>query len=102
MKVAVTDANIFIDLINLKLVSHFFDLDIEIHSSLEVLDELYPQQQEILIAYKKAKRLTIHVLDADELERRQLPGPYHDRSVFWRRKRSAKNRMLVFGLPIFL
>lgn len=63
MKVAVTDANIFIDLINLKLISNFFDLKIAIHTSLEVLGELYSHQQEVLLAYKNTSKLTIHNLN---------------------------------------
>lgn len=68
MKVAVTDANIFIDLINLKLISHLFELEFEVHTSLEVLDELFDHQQEILSAYKSAKKLTVHILSETELE----------------------------------
>jgi rRNA maturation endonuclease Nob1 len=66
MKVAVTDANIFIDLINLKLVSHFFDLNLETHTTLDVLNELHSHQQEVILAYRSAKKLTIHNLPDDQ------------------------------------
>lgn len=71
MKVAVTDANIFIDLLNLKLVSNFFELGVEAHTSLEVLDELFDHQREILMAYHGAKKLTIHNLSGEKLEEMQ-------------------------------
>lgn len=73
MKIAVTDACIFIDLIELKLISPFFKLgstplELEIHTTLEVIDELYPEQQEILKAYETGKQLTVHNISADGLE----------------------------------
>jgi len=56
-RIAVTDACIFIDLIELQIVTPFFQLcntplQLEIHTTLEVLDELYPEQQQILKAYE--------------------------------------------------
>ena len=38
MKIVVTDANIFIDLIFLKLHGHLFLLDLEVHTTVEVFD----------------------------------------------------------------
>jgi hypothetical protein len=52
MKLAVTDACIFIDLIELQLTAHFFKLQIEIHTSLDVFNELFDNQKEILKAYQ--------------------------------------------------
>jgi hypothetical protein len=37
MKVVVTDACIFIDVIELQLTSRFFNLDVEIHTTADVL-----------------------------------------------------------------
>ena len=62
MKLAVTDACIFIDLIELRLTSEFFKLPIEIHTSLDVYNELYPEQKEILKAYSSVEKLKIHNL----------------------------------------
>ena len=52
MKVAITDACIFIELHHLLLTSVFFKLDIEIHTTVDVFNELYPEQQELLKAYE--------------------------------------------------
>ena len=66
MKLAVTDACIFIDLIELRLTSEFFTLPIEIHTSLDVFNELYPEQKEILKAYRSVGKLSIHNLSSEE------------------------------------
>ncbi len=60
--IAVTDANIFIDLYYLGLTNSFFNLDLEIHTTSAVLYELYSDQQEILRAYQSVGRLEVHNL----------------------------------------
>lgn len=52
MKIAITDACIFIDIIELRLTSEFFSLPIEIHTSPDVYYELNPVQQDLLKAYQ--------------------------------------------------
>ncbi len=66
MKLAITDACIFIDLCELKLASQFFQLDIEIHTSIDVYNELYPSQQELLLAFHSFGKLTLHSLTEDD------------------------------------
>lgn len=66
MKIAITDACIFIDLIQLQLTSRFFKLPLEIHTSLEVFNELDSNQQEILNAYISVEKLVIHKLSPEE------------------------------------
>ena len=61
-KVAVTDACIFIDLHDLGLTNSFFNLELEIHTTSSVLNELYSEQQQILKAYQSVSRLTVHNL----------------------------------------
>lgn len=69
MKLAITDACIFIDLYELELLSQFFQLDLEIHTSLDVFNELYPSQQQLLIAFSSFGKLTFHSLTAaDRIE----------------------------------
>lgn len=62
MKIAVTDACIFIDLIELKIIAEFFSLKLEIHTTIDVLNELFSDHQQILKAYESGSRLTIHNL----------------------------------------
>lgn len=62
IKIAVTDACIFIDLSDLGLVASFFNLKIEIHTTSAVYFELYPEQQEVLKAYQSVDRLIVHNL----------------------------------------
>lgn len=66
MKIAITDACIFIDLIELRLTTQFFGLHIEIHTSLDVYNELYPEQQELLKAYQSIGKLVIHNLTQED------------------------------------
>lgn len=66
MKLVVTDACIFIDVIELQLTAKFFGLALEIHTTRDVFDELYPEQQQILQAYQVNSKLTIHILSPTE------------------------------------
>jgi len=66
MIIAITDACIFIDLIELQLTSQFFGLNIEIHTTLDVYNELYADQQEWLNKYQSSGKLTIHNLSPEE------------------------------------
>ena len=68
MRIAVTDACIFIDLIELEIIADFFKLDIEVHTSIDVLGELFPSQKQILMAYHATDKLMIHNLESDDLE----------------------------------
>ncbi|MBZ0246874.1 MAG: hypothetical protein K8H85_13100 [Cyclobacteriaceae bacterium] len=66
MKIVITDACIFIDVIELQLTSKFFGLKLDIHTTADVLNELYPNQQQILEGYKTSNKLTVHVLSGTE------------------------------------
>jgi hypothetical protein len=60
------DACIFIDVIELQLTGRFFGLNLDIHTTADVLNELYPAQQQILEGYKSSNKLTVHVLSGEE------------------------------------
>jgi rRNA-processing protein FCF1 len=62
IKIAVTDACIFIDLYDLGLVASFFNLEIEIHTTSAVYFELYSEQQQVLKAYQSVNKLIIYNL----------------------------------------
>ncbi len=66
IKIAVTDACIFIDLYDLGLVASFFNLEIEIHTTSSVYFELYPEQQQVLKAYQSVDRLIVHNLQEQD------------------------------------
>lgn len=66
MRIAITDANIFIDLIELSLINHLFQIDLEIHTTQAVLEELLDEQQELLQAFRDKKELTIRVFTDTE------------------------------------
>jgi len=79
MKIAVTDACIFIDLIELQLSSEFFRLPLEIYTSLDVYNELYDEQKEILKAYQSVGKLLIYNISSEEKE--QIEGIKFPRSL---------------------
>jgi len=66
MKIAVTDACIFIDIYDLRLTSELFKLPFEIHTSADVFSELYEEQQELLRPYVTAQKMIIHNLVESE------------------------------------
>lgn len=69
MKIAITDACIFIDLHDLDLTNHFFKLDLEIHTSLDVFNELYPEHRQLINAFRSFGKFKIHnLLEADRIE----------------------------------
>ena len=67
MKVAVTDANIFIDLIFLDLIDHLFKLDVELYTTYEVVEELNESQQKIVKHYQSNNRLGVLITEEIEL-----------------------------------
>ncbi|PKR80712.1 hypothetical protein CW751_08045 [Brumimicrobium salinarum] len=66
MKIAITDACIFIDLHDLNLTVSFFSIDLELYTSLDVLNELYPEQRNVLDAFVSVGKLTIHTIASAE------------------------------------
>ena len=69
IKIAVTDACIFIDLLDLGLINSFFDLELEIHTTTLVYFELYEEQQKVLKAYQSIDRLIVHnLIESDFLQ----------------------------------
>jgi hypothetical protein len=66
MKLAIADACIFIDLYDLDLTSKFFSLELEFHTSLDVVNELYLHQQQLLSAFQSVGKLIVHNIKAEE------------------------------------
>ena len=66
MKIAITDACIFIDLFYLDLTTEVFSLQLEIHTSVDVIFELYKEQQDHLAVFISNGKLTTHNLTAEE------------------------------------
>jgi predicted nucleic acid-binding protein len=76
MKIAITDACIFIDLYDLQLTAQFFSLDFEVHTSIDVINELYENQQQMLKAFQSVSKLTVHIINENEkIEILSMPFP---------------------------
>lgn len=67
MAIAVNDANIFIDLLEVDLIDTFFELKLDLHTTNLVLNELDYEQQLIIKKYIIKKRLKVKILSDDEL-----------------------------------
>jgi predicted nucleic acid-binding protein len=67
MIVVVNDANILIDLVKLKLLPHFFSLDLAFHTSSLILAELHQEQLDQLQEYIDSSRLNVIELSENEL-----------------------------------
>jgi predicted nucleic acid-binding protein len=92
MRVAVTDACIFIGLIELDMNTAFFQLDMELHTTVAVINELFPEQKQVLEAYQSINKLQVHNLeDEDFQEMTKIPFPrglsQEDRSVIYLAKK---------------
>jgi predicted nucleic acid-binding protein len=74
MNIAITDACIFIDLYELQLTAEFFGLEIQVHTSVDVINELYINQQQLLKAFESVGKLTVHkISESDRLEILKTP-----------------------------
>lgn len=67
MKIVVNDANILIDLVELRLLSSFFTLNMEFHTTSLILDELFHNQQAALDPYISNGQLIIHEESVEDL-----------------------------------
>ncbi|RCW31942.1 hypothetical protein [Marinilabilia salmonicolor] len=67
MKLIVNDANILIDLVDLKLLPHFFQIECEFHTTELILDELLDEQQEALLPYIETGKLIVDVISEEDL-----------------------------------
>lgn len=79
MRIAITDACIFIDLHFLELISPFFELDVEVHTSRDIINELHAHQKEIFSAYQNVGKLTVHTIT--EKDRRIVYNTYYPKSL---------------------
>ncbi len=70
MKITITDACVFIDLYNLELIKNFFLLELEVHTSKDVFNELYDYQQDALREFIVVGKLIVHTLQ--DFERSDL------------------------------
>lgn len=60
MRIAITDANIFIDLIYLEMTDELFGIEVEIDTTANVIDKLNTKQQHAIQKSSKKAQLTIH------------------------------------------
>lgn len=69
MRIAITDACIFIDIYELQLTTEFFSLELEIHTSFDVFMEVHDHQKELLKAFQAMGKFTIHNINQEDREK---------------------------------
>lgn len=79
MKLAITDACIFIDLYDLKLTAQFFSLSLEIHTSVDVINELFENQKQMLQAFQSVGKLVAHTIK--EEDKKQILSASYPKSL---------------------
>lgn len=79
MRIAVTDACIFIDLYDLELIAPFFSLGHEVCTSVDVFNELNPAQQQVLKAFESVGKLILHNIRMDD--RMEIHSSAYPRSL---------------------
>lgn len=67
MKIIVNDANILIDLVDLKILPYFFQLEFEFHTTAIILDELFEVQKEALFPYIETGSLIVDDISDEDL-----------------------------------
>jgi rRNA-processing protein FCF1 len=68
MKIAISDANIFIDLIAIDLIDQFFKLPLDLHTTDLVINELDHLEQMLIKEYQQKGSLLIKKMNIDELQ----------------------------------
>lgn len=66
MKIAITDANIFIDLIKLRILQHLFAVELEIYTTIEILNELKSGQRSLVDEFIHVGKLRLYSFSAEE------------------------------------
>ncbi|MDP3442887.1 MAG: hypothetical protein Q8T08_08520 [Ignavibacteria bacterium] len=67
MRIAVTDACIFIDLIDLNLLDQLCSLPMVIYTTIDVLHELNPVQQKLILRLQSESKIFIETLSSEEM-----------------------------------
>lgn len=68
LKIAVNDANLFIDLWEVELIEIFFQLPLEFHTTQLILNELEDEQKEKLSKFIETNQLIVRRLTRDEID----------------------------------
>ena len=93
MKVVITDVSVFFDLYQLQVLPEFFALDLEIHTTNFVYNEIVNSEQKNEFAvFERSKKLhIIKITPEEELEIHSMPlarsnRSFPDKTVLWKAK----------------
>lgn len=93
MKIVITDVSVFFDLYHLKVLPEFFALDLEVHTTDFVYNEIINSDQKSEFAvFERSKKLhiiKISAIEEDEIKAMSLSRSnksFADRTVLWKAK----------------
>ena len=93
MKVVITDVSVFFDLYHLKVLPEFFALDLEVHTTDFVYNEIINSEQKsefaVFVRSKKLHIIKITPIEEDEIRAMELSRSnksFPDRTVLWKAK----------------
>ncbi len=91
MRLIITDTNVLFDLIKIGALPEFFSLDLEICTTVFVIEEIKPPDQKDMVeAFIRAKKLTVFDFSGDDIEEVLNFNACHalkrltDKSVLWK------------------
>lgn len=93
MKVVITDVSVFFDLYHLKVLSEFFALDLEVHTTDFVYNEIINSDQKSeFTVFERIKKL--HIIKITAIEEDQIRAmefsrsnkSFADRTILWKAK----------------
>ena len=94
MRIVITDVSVFFDLYKLQVLSEFFNLDWEIHTTNFVYNEILREEQvvdfESFVRDEKLNIIKINVEEETEIRKMQLQRPnksFPDKTVLWKAKK---------------
>jgi predicted nucleic acid-binding protein len=94
MKVVITDVNVFFDLYSIQVLPEFFALDLEIHTTDFVYNEIIREDQKsVFELFERSKKL--HIIkttleEEDEIKEMELFRPnrsFPDKTILWKAKK---------------
>lgn len=95
MRVVLTDVSVFFDLYSLQVLTAFFDLDWEIHTTNFVYNEITYEEQinefAVFVEIQKLQIIKISSEEEDEINSMKLKRPnksFPDKTVLWKAKQN--------------
>jgi predicted nucleic acid-binding protein len=103
LKIAINDANLFIDLHEIELTEKFFQLSFRFHTTQLIMSELEPEQLSKLQPFLEAEILVVRQLTREEIESldnqttQSKKLSIQDLSIYFYAKQISENCLILTG-----